>query len=503
MGLEGETATYFKNAYDQLDDCKIQEDDNEQVLNQMVVWALLAFATARNGTTPLSSSTTTATATITLTPMVRYEQPETLHEIDTSSDPAYASDSMASTLSPGSTASSDDSGEPAAFAEATPADSGHKTVLVTGGAGFVGGAVAEALLARGDDVLIVDEVNDYYDVRVKRASLAALVARYGAARVRIFEGDVADAAFMGALFAAHAPQWIVHMAARAGVRPSIQDPFVYVHSNVLGTTRLLELAARHGCRSFAFASSSSVYGEGAAEVFSEDDAVDAPVSPYAATKKACELMAHTYAHLYGLNVAALRFFTVYGPRGRPDMAPYKFIAAVCAGREIQQYGDGSTSRDYTYIEDIVDGVVRALDRPLGYQVYNLGRGEPTRLSRFIGIVERCVGRAAVIRVCPEQPGDVPRTCADISKARRLLGYEPRVSFEEGIARTVAWYKETYMAEEGLPQQPQQQQEVEQQAAAAAATALMTAAAAKAQALTALPPAAVVVVEPHAPTAMVL
>lgn len=319
------------------------------------------------------------------------------------------------------------------------AHNAYKKVLVTGGAGFIGSSLARELLLRGDDVVIVDEVNDYYDVNVKRGNLRRLVAEFGTERCRVYEGDICDVPFITNVFETERPRWIAHMAARAGVRPSIQDPFIYIHSNIEGTTRLLELAHRFGCDNFVFASSSSVYGEGSKEVFSETDVVDFPVSPYAASKKACELIGYTYHHLYKLNVTGLRFFTVYGPRGRPDMAPYKFIDRVVRGVEIEQYGTGNTSRDYTYISDIVDGIVRAIDRPLGYQIFNLGRGSPTSLSRFINIVEECVGKKAIIKICPEQPGDVPRTCADVSKARRMLGYEAKVSFEEGIRKTVEWY----------------------------------------------------------------
>jgi UDP-glucuronate 4-epimerase len=312
--------------------------------------------------------------------------------------------------------------------------------LVTGGAGFIGSHVAAHLLERGDRVVVVDEVNDYYDVRIKRNNLKMLKATYGD-RVAIYEGDICDADLMSRVYENEAPNFVCHLAARAGVRPSIQDPYVYIHSNVEGTTRLLDLARANGCEHFVFASSSSVYGGSNKEVFSEDDVVDFPVSPYAATKKACELIAYTYYHLYGLNVAGLRFFTVYGPRGRPDMAPFKFIDRISRGVAVQQFGDGSSSRDYTYIDDIVDGVVRALDRPLGYQVYNLGNGMPVPLSEFIHVVEECVQKEAKIQVMPEQPGDVPRTCADISKARRLLGYSPKTPFREGIRRTVDWYKQ--------------------------------------------------------------
>jgi len=237
------------------------------------------------------------------------------------------------------------------------------------------------------------------------------------------------------------------MAARAGVRPSIQDPYVYIHSNIKGTTHLMELSAKFGVKNFVFASSSSVYGGSKSTFFSEDEAVDNPVSPYAASKKSCELLAYTYHHLYQLNVTGLRFFTVYGPRGRPDMAPFKFIDRVSRGVEIQQFGDGTSSRDYTYIDDIVDGVVRSIDRPHPYEIFNLGKGSGTSLKDFIGIVEKHTGTKAKVRVMPDQPGDVPYTCADVSKARRMLGYKSKVPFDEGIRRTVEWYDKAYAKHE--------------------------------------------------------
>jgi UDP-glucuronate 4-epimerase len=321
---------------------------------------------------------------------------------------------------------------------------GYKKVLVTGGAGFIGSSVAEHLLARGNDVVIIDEVNDYYDIRIKNSNLALLRSSYPSEkRLKIYRGDICDEDLMSRIFEEDKPEWICHMAARAGVRPSIQDPFVYIHSNIKGTTQLMELSAKHGVKNFVFASSSSVYGGSKSTFFSEDEVVDNPVSPYAASKKACELLAYTYHHLYNLNVSALRFFTVYGPRGRPDMAPFKFIDRISRGVEIQQFGDGSSSRDYTYIDDIVDGVVRAIDRPHAYEVFNLGKGSGTSLKDFIDLVQKHVGREAAIRVMPDQPGDVPYTCADVSKAQRMLGYKSTVSFEEGIRRTAAWYKEAY------------------------------------------------------------
>jgi UDP-glucuronate 4-epimerase len=320
---------------------------------------------------------------------------------------------------------------------------GFKKVLVTGGAGFVGSNVAEQLLARGDAVVIVDEMNDYYDVRIKENNLKRLASLASSDQLAIYRGDICNEEFMLDLFERERPEWICHMAARAGVRPSIQDPYVYIHSNIRGTTHLMELAHKFGVKNFVFASSSSVYGGSKNTFFSEEENVDNPVSPYAASKKACELLAYTYHHLYNLNVTGLRFFTVYGPRGRPDMAPFKFIDRVSRGLELQQFGDGSSSRDYTYIGDIVDGILRAIDRPYPYEVFNLGKGSGTSLKEFISIVEKHVGKKAIIKLMPDQPGDVPYTCADVSKAQDLLGYKASVPFDEGIRMTVDWYMNEY------------------------------------------------------------
>lgn len=321
---------------------------------------------------------------------------------------------------------------------------GYKKVLVTGGAGFIGSHVAECLLARGDDVVIIDEMNDYYDVNIKESNLKLLIDSFPEeGRVKIYRGDICDTKLLESIFETENIKWVCHMAARAGVRPSIQDPFVYIHSNINATTHLMELSHKHGIENFVFASSSSVYGGSKSTFFSEDDVVDLPVSPYAATKKTCELLAYTYQHLYQLKVTGLRFFTVYGPRGRPDMAPFKFTDRIYRGVEMQQFGDGSSSRDYTYISDIVDGVVRAIDRPYDYQIFNLGKGAGTSLKKFIGLVQKNVGKKAIIKVLPDQPGDVPYTCADVAKAKHLLGYNSKITFEDGIKRTVDWYKRSY------------------------------------------------------------
>jgi len=273
--------------------------------------------------------------------------------------------------------------------------------------------------------------------------------------VAIYREDICDEEFITDVFEKERPEWVCHMAARAGVRPSIQDPFVYIHSNIKGTTQLMELSHKFGVQNFVFASSSSVYGGSKSTYFSEDENVDNPVSPYAASKKACELLAYTYHHLYQLNITGLRFFTVYGPRGRPDMAPFKFIDRVSRGIELQKFGDGTSSRDYTYIDDIVDGVVRSIDRPHSYEVFNLGKGDGTSLNEFIAIVEKHVGKQANVKQLPDQPGDVPYTCADVQKAQQLLGYRSKVPFDEGIKRTVSWYKSAYEAD-GFENCPERQ-----------------------------------------------
>ncbi|KAL7548864.1 hypothetical protein ACHAWF_012126 [Thalassiosira exigua] len=335
---------------------------------------------------------------------------------------------------------------------------GHKTVLVTGAAGFIGSHVADKLLERGDDVIVVDEVNDYYDVRVKEGNLNLLrekAKQMSASRdkaadeiLAIYRGDINDQALMKGIFEKHKPKWVCHLAARAGVRPSIQDPLLYVRANVQGTTNMLEYSREYHPINVVVASSSSVYGESESTFFSEAENVNEPVSPYAATKRSGELISYTYHKLYDINITNLRFFTVYGPRGRPDMAPYKFISRVATSSPIEQYGDGTTSRDYTYIDDIVDGVVRAIDRPYPYQIFNLGKGYGTKLNEFISLVEKHVGKKANIKLMPPQLGDVPFTNADVSKANRLLGYSSKVTIDEGIRRTVAWYKEAF-GEDGL------------------------------------------------------
>lgn len=308
-------------------------------------------------------------------------------------------------------------------------------VLVTGGAGFIGSHLAEALLARGCAVAVLDDLNDYYDPALKQANLEAVRRRGG---FEFVHGDICDAAVAGELFARFRPEAVAHLAARAGVRPSLEQPVLYQRVNVEGTAVLLEAARRHGVRQFVFASSSSVYGAASRVPFSEDDPVRAPISPYAASKIAGEALCHVYSHLYGMRVACLRFFTVYGPRQRPDLAIRKFAEAIAAGRPIPVYGDGSTGRDYTYIDDIVAGILAALRRPAPFDVFNLGNSSPVLLRDMIATLERVLGRKAIIDRQPLQPGDVPVTYADISKAKRELGWAPQTPLEEGIRRMAAW-----------------------------------------------------------------
>ena len=313
-------------------------------------------------------------------------------------------------------------------------------VLVTGGAGFIGSHLVDRLLSRGDRVVVLDNFDAYYDPAIKRKNLTGARAAGVADRCAIVEGDIRDMAAVEALFGSHAIDAVVHLAARAGVRPSIEDPLLYQDVNLKGTANLLEACRRFGVKRFLFGSSSSVYGDSLEVPFSEDARMDRPVSPYAATKVAGELMCYTYHHLFDLNVFCLRFFTVYGPRQRPEMAIHKFTRLVMEGRPLPRFGDGRTERDYTYIDDILDGLVKALDRVRGYGVFNLGESKRVSLAYLIGLIEKAVGRSAQVEILPEQPGDVRMTYADITRARRDLGYDPRVPIEEGIQRFVAWMR---------------------------------------------------------------
>ena len=331
-------------------------------------------------------------------------------------------------------------------------------ILVTGSAGFIGSMLALRLLERGDEVVGYDNLNDYYDVNLKRARLARLQAHSGFTEVRAGLED--RAALVGA-FARHRPQRVVNLAAQAGVRYSIQNPHAYVDSNLVGFVNVLEACRHHEVEHLVYASTSSVYGANTRMPFSVHDNVDHPLSLYAATKKANELMAHTYSHLYGLPTTGLRFFTVYGPWGRPDMALFLFTRAILAGEPIEVFNYGHHRRDFTYIDDIVEGVIRVLDQVATpnpewssetpdsatsrapYRLYNIGSHRPVELMRYIEVLEDCLGRKAIRNLLPMQPGDVPDTYADVEALVRDVGYQPSTPIEVGVARFVAWYREYY------------------------------------------------------------
>ena len=331
-------------------------------------------------------------------------------------------------------------------------------ILLTGAAGFIGMHTAERLLARGDEVTGIDNLNDYYDPTLKEARLARLTPHAG---FRFVKMDVADRAGMEALFAAEKFDRVIHLAAQAGVRYSLQNPHAYIDSNVVGFMNILEGCRHAKVQHLVYASSSSVYGGNTRMPFSEADSVDHPVSIYAATKKANELMAHTYSHLYGLPTTGLRFFTVYGPWGRPDMALFLFTKKILAGEPIDVFNHGHHTRDFTYVDDIVEGVIRTLDRVPGpdpaydplaptpasslapYRVYNIGNHQPVQLLRYIEVLEDCLGRKAEKRLLPMQPGDVPDTEADVEALRRDTGYSPATPIETGVRRFVEWYRAFY------------------------------------------------------------
>ena len=315
-------------------------------------------------------------------------------------------------------------------------------VLVTGAAGFIGSHAAERLLAAGHHVFGVDNFCDFYDRRWKEINLESASDRY-AERVTLNELDITDGDAIDRLVQKVRPAAILHLAAMAGVRPSIEQPAYYARVNVEGTTHLLEAARKHGVGRFVFASSSSVYGNLRRVPFREEDNVAEPISPYAATKRAGELICYTFHHLYELPVACLRFFTVYGPRQRPDLAIHKFTRLIDAGNPVPFFGDGTTSRDYTFVDDTVSGITAALDRipDYGYRVYNLGGSNPVSLAELVAGIERAVGKKAVLDRQPGQPGDVNRTYADVSLAAQELGYDPQVGLDEGLRRFVSWFRE--------------------------------------------------------------
>lgn len=310
-------------------------------------------------------------------------------------------------------------------------------ILVTGGAGFIGFWTAKKLIERGDNVIIIDDLNPYYDTTLKKARLNNLDTE------NFHQVDLSDYEKLKEVFKKHKIDKICHLAAQAGVRYSLENPFQYERSNGLGTLNLLELCKEFNIKDFIFASSSSVYGGNKKQPFSEDDSVDNPISLYAATKKYNELQAHVYHHLHGINCTGLRFFTVYGPYGRPDMALFKFTKNILEGKPIEVYNHGDMKRDFTYIEDITKGVLSAIDNPFPYEIFNLARGEKIPLMDFIKEIETQLGKQAKKEYLPLQPGDVPETSADISKAKRYFNYQPQTSVKEGVKKFVEWYREFY------------------------------------------------------------
>ena len=312
-------------------------------------------------------------------------------------------------------------------------------VLVTGGAGFIGSHVCERLLKLGHAVWAFDDLNHFYSVELKRRNLHDLQAL--AKPFEFVHGDLVDRAALDELFSGVKFDQVIHLAARAGVRPSLEEPALYQRVNVEGTVNLLEAARRRGVKKFTVASSSSVYGVNSKVPFSEADPIFTTISPYAASKLACEALGHVYHHVYGFDVVMLRFFTVYGPRQRPDLAIYKFARLISRGEPIPVYGDGSTARDYTYVDDTLEGILACTRKEFGYQIYNLGESQTVKLARLVELLEAALGRKAVIQRLPLQPGDVPLTCADITKAQAHLGYQPQVPIEQGIARFAEWFRQ--------------------------------------------------------------
>jgi len=313
-------------------------------------------------------------------------------------------------------------------------------VLITGGAGFIGSKLAQTLIDRGDRVSIIDNFNDYYDPRLKRDRVKQVL---GDREYAMYEGDIRDAELVEKIFSGEPVDKVVHLAAMAGVRNSIKDPLLYQDVNVRGTMVLLEAARRHPVKNFVYASSSSVYGNNTKVPFAETDFVDHPISPYAATKKATELLAHTYSHLFDIPTTGLRYFTVYGPWGRPDMALFLFVKNIFEGKPIDVFNHGKMSRNFTFVDDIVSGTITVLDADLaGGNVMNIGGDREETLLRFIEVIEEQIGKQAEKNLLPMQPGDVPQTVADISKLR-ALGWEPKTRIEEGIKAFVDWYREYY------------------------------------------------------------
>ena len=310
-------------------------------------------------------------------------------------------------------------------------------ILVTGGAGFIGSHLVDRLADQGRAAICLDNFNDFYDPRLKRNNMSGFVGRPG---VEVVEGDIRDVDLLERLFSEMRPKQVVHLAAMAGVRPSLEKPRLYQDVNGMGTLNLLEMSRRYEVEHFVFGSSSSVYGLNSKVPFSPDDRVDCPISPYAATKLANELVCRTYNHLYGLKVTCLRFFTVYGPRQRPDLAIRKFTALIDRGEPVPVYGDGTFKRDYTYVDDIMDGMLKALDMRFDFEIFNLGESRTTETIQLVRLIAEALGKRADVKHQPVQPGDMPITFADIEKSKRVLGYDPKVAIEEGIPLFVDWFR---------------------------------------------------------------
>ncbi|MBI5182645.1 MAG: GDP-mannose 4,6-dehydratase [Nitrospirae bacterium] len=310
--------------------------------------------------------------------------------------------------------------------------------LITGGAGFIGSHVVDRLLKDNKKVICLDNFDNFYDPAIKRRNISEPLKSQN---FKLIEGDIRDLKLLRETFSSHKIDYVFHPAARAGVRPSIADPLLYEDVNIKGTMNMLEMAKEFKVENFVFASSSSVYGENKKIPFSESDNVDKPISPYAATKKACEEICFTYHHLYNIPITCLRFFTVYGPRQRPEMAIHKFTRLIDEGKKMPMFGDGSSKRDYTYIDDIIDGVMKSLDKRHDFEIFNLGESETTDLRRLISLIEKNLGKKALIDEQPNQPGDVSITYADIEKARMMLQYNPATKIEKGIELFVKWYRD--------------------------------------------------------------
>jgi UDP-glucuronate 4-epimerase len=310
--------------------------------------------------------------------------------------------------------------------------------LVTGGAGFIGSHLCQRLLQEGHGVWALDDLNPFYDVAIKRNNLREI--EQAGQPFNFVLGDVTDPACLDQLFGGVRFDQIIHLAARAGVRPSLLESALYQRVNVEGTVQVLEAARRHSVKKIIIASSSSVYGINARVPFTENDPIFSPISPYAASKLACEALGHVYHHIYGMDVVMLRFFTVYGPRQRPDLAIHKFARLIDAGKPIPVFGDGAAARDYTYVTDTIDGIMGCVQKEFGYEIFNLGESQTVALGYLIALLEKALGKKAIIDPQPSQPGDVPITFADINKAREQLGYRPRVKVEEGIPRFIEWFR---------------------------------------------------------------